>query len=194
MDLISKIENILEWGTLKKVELPSGLIGIRKEAEGSVISYRNEALKIVIDSYRKDYPLLEKVIRGETTFEKEYKPLIDKYSGIKAFFIPTWLTDEEVKVPKENKGMIHDYNLSDKANALSKPVSWAVIGAIMAYATSTIFGLIHEPIPHANIVTYLATGFGFLIGTGCSEGVYKHKNLLKKDLKLLDGQIKEVYS
>ncbi len=193
MDLVSKIEKILEWGSLKKVELPDGLSGIKKEAEETVKSYRNEALKKVIDPYRRNYPLLEKVIQGETTFEKEYKPLIDKYSGIKAFFMPHWLTKEETKIPKENKELTHDYNLSNIDNALSKPISWALFGAIMAYSTSAIFGLIYEPIPHANIATYLATGFGFLIGTGCSEGTYKHKNLLKKDIKLLDEQIKEVY-
>jgi hypothetical protein len=193
MDLVSKIELILEWGTLKKVELPSGLIGIKKEAEGSVISYRNEALKIVIDSYRKRYPLLEKVIQGETTFEKQYKPLINKYTGIENFFFPTRLTEKETKIPRENKELIHDYGLSDKTNALSKPVSWTTLGLAMAYTVSTIFGLTYGNVAHTNVLLYGATGFCFLLGMGCSEGVYKHKKLLKKDIKLLDEQIKEVY-
>lgn len=194
MDLISKIELILEWGSLKKIDLPSGLSGIKKEAEETVESYRKQAIKTVIDSYRKDYPLLEKVIQGETTFEKEYKPLIDKYSGIKSFFLPRWLTKEEIKIPKENKELIHDYNLSNIDNALSaKPVSWALLGTAMAYATSIIFGLVYGGIAHTNILIYGAAGVSFLLGAGCSEGTYKHKKLLKKDLKLLGEQIKEVY-
>ncbi len=217
MDLVSKIETILSgiklpneseyydsalemikeascvW-SLKEIKLPKDINEMKEAAEETVKSYRKQAIKTVIEPYRKDYPLLEKVIQGETTFEKEYKPLIDKYSGIRSFFLPRWLTKEETRIPKENKELIHDYNLSSIDKALSgKPISWAVTGAIMAYATSAIFGLICEPIPHANIATYLATGFGFLLGTGCSEGVYKHKNLLKKDLKLLDEQIREVY-
>ena len=192
MNLVSKIELILEWGSLKKIDLPSGLSGIKKEAEGSVRSYRNEALKIVIDSYRKRYPLLEKVIQGETTFEKEYKPLINKYTGIKNFLFPTGLTKKETRIPRENKELIHDYGLPYQPNAMPKPFSWAALGAALGLVFNYVASSLGTtPLPYLTMGA--VSGIGFLVGIGNSESNIKLRNALKKDLKLLDEQIREVY-
>lgn len=195
MTLASKIERILEWASSQGAELPEEVNDIKKEAEETMELYRKKAVKKVIDLYRKDYPLLEKVIKGGTTFEKEYKPLIDKYSGIKSFFLPRWLTKEETKIPKENKGLIHDYNLSDRIRALEKPASWAATGIACAYLASLLVGITEVIIPpYASQIVYsIGAGFTFLIGIGFSNDTFKRKNTVKGNTKLLDEQIREIY-
>lgn len=183
-----------------------------QEAEEFLGVGKTGKTKELFEKYRKDYPLLEQVIQGETTFEGTYQPLVSKYEGAKAFFIPRWINAEERDVARQNRELLDDYNLSSRMNSMfSTLAGGAVLGEAFFYALAAVaFGSMCLKDP-ANTSTYierfgqLFTEPGPLImggifaGLGSVMGLLGYsmtrgkRNQLREDLRFLDEQIQDIY-
>lgn len=170
MTLVSKIKDVLE--------LPREA-GVNKD----------EAVKGMLESYRKKYPLLEEAIQGKTTFEGTYKPLVEKYEGVKWFLLPKWITKYEKKLVKENREIVdpntvsdgyNGFGLTSRALSLTTPLSLGLLFGVL-------FGL-GPMYPHPPIWVY-----GLVWGSLPSFFARQNKNSLKRDLKVLDEQINKIY-
>lgn len=161
MTLLSGIESILK---LDKIS------GINKE----------EAMKNTIEHYRTDYPLLERVIQGETSFQETYQPLIEMNEGAKSFFVPQWVEKDKLKVYKENKELINCNLLTTRLIYMLTPLSYA--GLV------TLVGLFAPP-----LAVLAGMGVGFIGGLLPSGLRVSSKDDLKEEVAMLDEQIKQLY-
>lgn len=160
MTLVSKIKNILK--------LPED---VNKE----------ELLKNTIENYRKNYPFLEDIIQRKTTFEETYEPLIDKYTGIKAYLLPKRFTKNEKEILIDTESRILSF--------LTTPLVNGTIAAGLYTAPSILPNL-----DASSEAGFYLTAFMWTIVACMSIFVIPPiRDDLKKDLKLLDEQINKIY-
>jgi len=175
-----------------------------------LLGVSTEKVKGLIEEYRPHNPSLEKAIQNpEESIQGGYQSLISKCEGIRSFLLPRWFTKKETKIPKENKELVDDRNLTSKINAGTLGYAGMGAGAIYVIAFSVVGYLgLTEPSSTHQILESLLTfhtveagqiclgvygGVGALLGVCQRFSIKTHKNDLKKDLKFLDDQIEEVY-
>lgn len=149
---------------------------------------RQDAIKNAIEYYKKDHPFLERVIKGETTFQEAYDPLIRTYTGFSGVTMPHKFSEEETSVAKENKRLVDEHSLTSRITHYSN----SFIGLL---ATGITYGLVKAfggDMDPASLV-FLGLVFGAYGAVIPPIVRSKARNDLTKDLKVLDEQIETLY-
>lgn len=170
---------------------------------------KEDLIKSTIESYRGSHPLLERVIRRETTSQETYEPLLQKRYRRK-------LTEEERSIMEDNQELIDLTSIYSSDSIFSNPLRGSAFLAIaFGLGYSAVFGIFnllgfpssYTPPPDVSMgMYYLENLFRTVIGSsiigglvGCACWNSEEKKLRpererkRSGLELLDNQIREIY-